>query len=185
MPARLAPGSVRPMPTVSARDKRLSASSGQRAKLSRPLDFMVVADHSDNMGFFPDLFAGQARNARRSDGPRWYDMIQSGKGAEAAVEIIVAFSQGTFPKKLMYLPGTSAYRSAWRETIKAADEANDPGRFTAFIGFEWTSNTGGNNLHRNVIFRENGDRGALGRTVHCLSAVRQRQSARSVEMDGR
>ena len=88
-------------------------------------------------------------------------MIQSGKGAEAAVEIIVAFSQGTFPKKLMYLPGTSAYRSAWRETIKAADEANEPGRFTAFIGFEWTSNTGGNNLHRNVIFRENGERARL------------------------
>ncbi len=58
----------------------------------------------------------------------------------------------------MYLPGTSAYRSAWRETIKAAEEANEPDRFTAFIGFEWTSNTGGNNLHRNVIFRDNGDK---------------------------
>ncbi len=61
----------------------------------------------------------------------------------------------------MSLPGTAAYRSAWRETIKAADDANEPGRFTAFIGFEWTSNTGGNNLHRNVIFRENGERARL------------------------
>src|ERR1700704_5751589 len=34
------------------------ASSGQRAKLSRPLDFMVVADHSDGMGFFPQLIGG-------------------------------------------------------------------------------------------------------------------------------
>ena len=137
------------------------ASSGQRAKLSRPLDFMAVTDHSDQMGFFPDLFAGKAEILGDPAGRRWYDMIQSGKGAEAAVEIIVAFSQGTFPKKLQYLPGSSAYRSAWRETIKTADDANDPGRFTAFIGFEWTSNTGGNNLHRNVIFRENGERARL------------------------
>ena len=59
------------------------------------------------------------------------------------------------------IPGTPAYRSAWRETIKAADEANEPGRFTAFIGYEWTSNAGGNNLHRNVIWRDNGAKASL------------------------
>jgi Protein of unknown function (DUF3604) len=144
-----------------AKGEEVMASSGQRAKLSRPLDFMVVADHSDNMGFFPDLFAGKPEVLADPTGRRWYDMIQSGKGPEAAIEIIVAFSQGKFPSKLMYLPGTASYRSAWRETIKAAEEANDPGRFTAFIGFEWTSNTGGNNLHRNVIFRENGTKAGL------------------------
>ena len=139
------------------RGEQVLASSGQPVKLSRPLDFMVVADHSDNMGFFPDLLAGKPDVLADPTGRRWYEMVQSGKGADAAIEIIRSFSQGTFPKALMYLPGTSAYRSAWRETIKAAEEANEPGRFTAFIGFEWTSNTGGNNLHRNVIFREGGD----------------------------
>jgi hypothetical protein len=139
-----------------ARGEELTASSGQRVKLSRPLDFLVVADHSDNMGFFPDLFAGKPDLLADPTGRRWYDMIQDGKGAEAAVEIIIAFSQGPFPKALLYTPGSPAYRSAWQGTIQAAEQANDPGRFTAFIGYEWTSNTGGNNLHRNVIFRDDG-----------------------------
>lgn len=141
-----------------ARGEEVKASSGQPAKLSRPLDFLVVADHSDNMGFFPDLFAGKSEVLADPTGRRWYEMIHAGKGAEVAFEIINAFSQGTFPKDLMYAPGTRAYRSAWQETIAAAEAYNDPGRFTAFIGFEWTSNTGGNNLHRNVVFRDNGDK---------------------------
>ena len=141
-----------------ARGEEVTASSGQPVKLSRPLDFLVVADHSDNMGFFPDLFAGKPELLSDPTGRKWYDMIKSGKGAEAAMEIIVAFSQGTFPKALMYFPGTRSYKGAWQETIAAAEHYNDPGRFTAFIGYEWTSNTGGNNLHRNIVFRDNGDK---------------------------
>jgi len=141
-----------------ARGEEITASSGQPVKLSRPLDFLVVADHSDNMGFFPDLFAGKPEMLTDPTGHKWYEMIQAGKGAEAALEIIMSFSHGTFPKALMYFPGTRAYRNAWQETINAAEDFNEPGRFTAFIGYEWTSNTGGNNLHRNVIFRDNGDK---------------------------
>ena len=141
-----------------ARGEEITASSGQPVKLSRPLDFLVVADHSDNMGFFPDLFAGKPEILADPTGRKWYDLLQSGQGADAAMQIIVAFSQGTFPKDLMYFPGTRAYKGAWQETIAAAEAYNDPGRFTAFIGFEWTSNTGGNNLHRNVVFRDNADK---------------------------
>src|SRR5512134_1666670 len=137
-----------------ARGEEIRASGGERVRLSRPLDFLVVADHSDNMGFFPKLLSGDPAVLADPTGRRWYDMIQSGKGADAAVEMIVAFSQGEFPEALLVTAGTPLYRDTWRETIAAAEAANDPGRFTAFIGYEWTSNTGGNNLHRNVIFRD-------------------------------
>ncbi|HEY1362038.1 MAG TPA: DUF3604 domain-containing protein [Xanthobacteraceae bacterium] len=141
-----------------ARGEQITSSTGQPVKLSRPLDFLVVTDHSDNMGFFPDLFAGSPNVLADPTGRRWYEMLRSGKGAEAAIEIIQAFSHNTFPKDLIYFPGTRQYRSAWQETIAAAEHYNEPGRFTAFIGYEWTSNTGGNNLHRNVVFRDNGEK---------------------------
>jgi hypothetical protein len=143
-----------------ARGEEVKSSTGQKVKLSRPLDFLVVADHSDNMGFFPRLFAGEPSMLADPTGKRWYDMIQAGgqEAVKAAVEIIMAFSANKFPPALASLPGTSAYRSAWEETIQAAEKYNDPGRFTAFIGYEWTSNTLGNNLHRVVIFRDGGDK---------------------------
>ena len=151
-----------------ARGEQIMASSGQPAKLSRPLDFLVVADHSDNMGFFTDLFAGKPELLADPTGRKWYDMIQSGKGGAAALEIIGQFSQGTFPKALMYLPGTRAYRGAWQETIAAAEAYNEPGRFTAFIGYEWTSLDKGNNLHRNVIFRDNADKASQVEPFTCV-----------------
>lgn len=141
-----------------AKGNQVTSSSGQPAKLSRPLDFLVVADHSDGMGFFPLIFGGAPAIMADPQGRKWNEMIHSGQGAAAAIDIIENFGRGTISKAIMPLPGTPAYRGAWQETIKAAEEANDPGRFTAFIGYEWTSNTGGNNLHRNVIFRDNGDK---------------------------
>ena len=91
-----------------ARGKELVSSTGLKVRLSRPLDFLVVADHSDNMGFVPRLFAGEPGMLADPTGRRWYDMVTSGQGTEAAVEIIVAFSQGTFPEALASLPGSDA-----------------------------------------------------------------------------
>ena len=146
-----------------AQGEELTSSTGLQVKLSRPLDFLVVADHSDNMGFFPRLYAGDAEMLADPTGKRWYGMIQAGgrEAVQVAVEVITAFSQNEFPEALASLPGTKAYRDTWDEMIDAAEEYNDPGRFTAFIGYEWTSNTGGNNLHRVVIYRDDGDRAGI------------------------
>ncbi|HEX9136170.1 MAG TPA: DUF3604 domain-containing protein, partial [Nitrospirota bacterium] len=142
-----------------ARGEEITSNTNQPVKLSRPLDFLVVADHSDGMGFFPQLMSGDPEVLATEQGKKWYDMIKSGQGATAALDIITSFSAGKMPKGFPF-PGTKAYRSAWLETIKAAEAYNDPGRFTAFIGFEWTAG-GTSNLHRNIIFRENGDKARL------------------------
>jgi hypothetical protein len=139
-----------------AKGEQIMASSGQPVKLSRPLDFLVVADHSDSLGFFPDLFAGKPSVLANPTGRRWYDQINDGQFLETAWDILITSVDGSWPKDMLYVPGTPAFRSAWEANVKAADAANDPGRFTAFIGYEWSSTPGGNNLHRNVIYRDGG-----------------------------
>ena len=105
-------------------------------KLSRPLDFMVIADHSDGMGFFPRLMAGDPYVMDKEIGRKWKRMIDDGQGVDAALEIIGLFSQGKFP-----WPTNDAgmAKPVWQECIETAERYNEPGRFTAMIGYEWTS----------------------------------------------
>ncbi len=144
-----------------ARGEQVESTTAGKARLARPLDFLVVADHSDNMGFFPDLFAGNQAILADATGKKWYEMIQAGgeQGVKAAFEIIDSFSRGTFPEALMYRPNSQAYEDAWAKTIAAAEKYNEPGRFTAFIGYEWTSQVPpGQNLHRVVVYRDGADK---------------------------
>jgi hypothetical protein len=76
-----------------------------------------------------------------------------------ALELVGMFAQGTFPKALLYTPDSAPYKSVWQTIVNAAEKYNDPGKFTAFIGYEWTSLIQGNNMHRVVIYRDGGDKG--------------------------
>ncbi len=141
-----------------ARGDEIRSTTAGRTRLARPLDFLVVADHSDNMGFFPDLNAGKSEILSDPTGKEWYQDIQAGKGLDVALQIIDRFSRGTFPENLMYWPDGRMYRNSWLKTIEAAEKYNEPGNFTAFIGYEWTSQVPpGQNLHRVVIYRDGGD----------------------------
>jgi len=142
-----------------ARGEEVESTTAGPVRLSRPLDFLVVADHSDNMGFFPDMFAGAPHILSDPTGKDWYNRIQSGDGVSVALELIGLFSQGQFPEALMYTPDSTPYKNAWAKTVKAAEQYNEPGRFTAFIGYEWTSLVRGNNMHRVVVYRDGADKG--------------------------
>jgi hypothetical protein len=141
-----------------ARGEEIISSTGVPAKLSRPLDWLVVADHSDNMGFFPDLLSGAPHIVSDPKGKDWLNRIKAGEGVDVAMEIIGLFSQGKFPESLIYEPDSAPYKSAWQATVEAAEDYNDPGKFTAFIGYEWTSLVQGNNMHRVVIYRDGADK---------------------------
>ncbi len=146
-----------------ARGEELTSSTGLTVRLSRPLDFLVVADHSDNMGFFPLLKSGDPKMLADPTGRKWYDMIQAGgqQGVAAAVEIIQSLTGNSFPEALYLAPGTPAYRSAWEQTIAAAEKYNEPGRYTALHGYEWTSTENGINRHRVVIYRDGAHKASM------------------------
>jgi hypothetical protein len=145
-----------------ARGEEVTASSGQPARLGRPLDWLVIADHSDAMGFFNDLAAGDPDILKFDQAKPWYEGLQAGgeASAAAALNLITTFSQGKINPEMVaeYSPGGKTYASIWERVVNAAERFNDPGTFTALIGFEWTSLVKGNNLHRNVIFREGAEK---------------------------
>jgi len=138
-----------------ARGEEVMASSGQKAKLSRPLDFLVIADHTDGMGLFPAIQNKEAWLMEKEEGPRWTEMYDNGENSELALDIIKNFSQGTFSFKTN---DPRLMTPLWKSVTDAAEKYNDPGTFTALIGYEWTSLVKGNNLHRVVVYRDGADK---------------------------
>jgi len=145
-----------------ARGEEIIATSGQPARLSRPLDWLAITDHSDGMGFTNDALDASPFVTNYEQGARWAKGFRLGghDAVDATLDMIKAFSQGKNDPEMManYSPGSRRYGTLWDEVIKNADRFNDPGQFTAFIAFEWTSLVKGSNMHRNVIFRDDGDR---------------------------
>ena len=143
-----------------ARGEEITTTHGLRAKLSRPLDFLVIADHAEMYGLMPQLLSGDPEILSTEKGKQWFGALTSGNNDTifaTAMEIVASLSGDEPPIK-----SEKAVRNAWQAYTALADKYNDPGRFTALIGFEWTA-IGGYNLHRNVIFR--GDASVANRTI--------------------
>ena len=89
-------------------------------RLSRPLDWLVVADHSDGMGMVGDLAAGKPQILAFEQGARWSKGLEEGGDAsvQAALDLISNFSQGTVDPALMalYSPGSKLYKNLWEKS---------------------------------------------------------------------
>ena len=146
-----------------ARGEQLMSNSGLPVRISQPYDFLAITDHTDGMGMIIDVLDGAPNIMAEPYGRELNSAFNAGgKVASKAMRgLISKFSQGKIPKALLYQPGNPAYRSTWETIVKAAEESNEPGRFTALIGFEWTSMVKGNNLHRVVLMRDNGDKALM------------------------
>jgi len=140
-----------------ARGEEVTTSHGLRFKLSRPLDWLVVADHSDGMGAMKEIIAGNANLLKDPVVKGWHTAMRKGGDAafQATMEVINAFSQGKVPKVVL---DRTFQQTVWDDYIEIAERFNEPGRFTAMIGYEWTSTENGNNLHRNVLYRDGAER---------------------------
>ncbi len=138
-----------------ARGEEVVSTTGVPAKLRRPYDFLVVSDHSDYMGLPLALRDGAPEVLADPVGKKWYDEFHS-RGEAGFTLFSSILKDVNLSKHTLQAPGL--HKSAWQLAVAAAEKYNEPGRFTAFIGFEWSSAPGGDNLHRNVIFRDNADR---------------------------
>ena len=140
-----------------AKGEEVRSAAGMRARLIRPLDFLVVADHAENLGLAPMIAESNSELLKNEWGRTVHDMVKAGDGRGAFQKWIGdAVSKGKDP-----INSPKMTRTVWDREIAFAERHNEPGRFTAFIGFEWTSiatiETPGN-LHRVVIFKDGGDK---------------------------
>lgn len=140
-----------------ARGEEVISSTGLPVRLARPLDFLVIADHAEGLGLMQEVYQGNPAFRGEATLARWAQMMRGGRAssAQAANEVVAAQANGTLPA-VVKDPAVVGplMRSTWTDSTALAERYNSPGRFTALIGYEWTSVPGGNNLHRNVIFRD-------------------------------
>ena len=140
-----------------ARGEEVVSATGQKVRLARPLDWLAVSDHSDAMGVVADIIAGKPELMTDPTMKKWHQMFNAGaaEAMKAVMELITLQGQGKLPKAMT---DPKIFKDVWHRYTAIAEKYNEPGRFTALIAYEWTSNYGGgNNLHRNIMYRDGKD----------------------------
>lgn len=139
----------------AARGETVMSNTGQPFRLVRPLDFLVLTDHAEAMGLAPLMRAADPLLLSSERGRAVFDAFNEGPDAAMAAfaDLLSYVSAGQDPFADIDMAG-----SIWPDFVELADLYNEPGVFTAMTGFEWTSQPGGNNLHRIVVFADGADK---------------------------
>lgn len=134
---------------------------GNKVQLETPLDFLVIADHAEGFGIINELKNGNPALMKDTLFVRWNKMLNGTKeqSARAGKEMPESLDKGILPPSIKdpKIIGP-IMTSIWGNYLKIADRYNEPGKFTALAGFEWSSMPNGNNLHRIVVFRDEMDK---------------------------
>lgn len=136
-----------------ARGEKVRASAGTFAQLIRPLDFLVVADHAENLGLAPMISESNPGLLANLWGRKLHDLVKGGDPIGAYVEWGAALNEATD-----MINDDGLQRTMWNRIVDSAERFNQPGTFSAIHGFEWSSGPNANNLHRVVMFRDDADK---------------------------
>ncbi len=134
----------------------VTTSGGIEARLARPLDFVVLADHAEALGMMNLVQDGDPRVMGDVEIQRWHQLLNGSaqQRRQFAREFFNRKTRQVAFQKLNDATTPELGFSIWRDTLSVAEQHNVPHYFTTLLGFEWTSAPGGSNLHRVVIFRD-------------------------------
>ncbi len=138
-----------------ARGEKVISNTGQPVQLIRPLDFLVITDHAELMGLAPAIRESNPLLLSDPWGKWVYEKFNSGQEGRMAAfgSIIEKGTSGVNP-----FSSDELTRSIWGQFVRIAEGYNEPGRFTAMTGFEWSTTPDGDNLHRVVVFGDGAEK---------------------------
>ncbi len=136
-----------------AKGQETKGHDGKLVRISRPLDFLMVADHAEYLGIVPGIANGDKGLRATKTGAAWGKLMDDDKWGEVFGEFIIDVTSNK-PR----IKSPEFTKTVWSDIIAAAEENNEPGKFTALIGYEFSPFPDGDNLHRVVVFRDDADK---------------------------
>ncbi|WP_116365262.1 DUF3604 domain-containing protein [Parahaliea mediterranea] len=139
-----------------ARGETVTSSHGLKARLDRPLDFLLVADHAESLGIMQRVYDGDPEVTSNETAAHWHEQVTGSAQQQRAFQAMIKDGEqrrAAFTL-LSTLGGPALHQSIWQDTLATAERFNQPGEFTALLGYEWTAGVRGNNLHRVIMYRD-------------------------------